>query len=250
MGGSMNIDKLTVKVSLALSAHKDMGASGFGDPAFEQVLQVVKTLADGRGANYADLGIMGQSTIAARGNLDLELQGGTSPLTFAGDVVNFSLVKGILVYNADTADSIRVGGRPANAFEGWVSTAGHVVVGPLGCFFIYRPDATAYPVASGDVLRLHNDSDATLNVKWAIIGEETDASSASSSSISSSSSSASASTASSSSSVSASASSVSASTASSASTDSSSITASLSSASTVSASSITASLSSVSSSTS
>lgn len=222
MGGSMNLTKCAVTAKLQVAAYKDMGdTASVSDPSFEAAFQLLDSLADGRGADSADLAICTSGSIVASGNYDLALQAATDKTAF-GDSLAYNLVKLIFVINTGTVD-IEVGDHSTNPLGYWISpTSGRVAIGPGGCMFLYRPDATGYPVSAGDILRIQNTSATTAaTFKLAVVGEETDSSSASSSSSSSSSSSRSASSsssrsassvsASSSSSISASASSVSAS---------------------------------------
>jgi len=186
MGGAMNLDKCAITAKLQIKAHKDMGDNAsVSDPSFEAAFQLLDALADGRGADYADLAVCTSSAIAASGNWDIALQAATDQTAF-GDNLAYGIVKLIFVINTGSVN-IEVGDHPTNAFGGWITpTTARTPIGPGGCLFIYRPDATGYPVTSGDILRIHNPSGSTAAAfKIAIVGEELDSSSSSSSTASS-----------------------------------------------------------------
>ena len=188
MGGSTNISNCQVSLKVTLEAYKDMGdVDGIADPVYESTLSFLDTLADGRGANSADLFYVWSGVIPAGSNVDIALEGGADKTPF-GDALSFAVIKALLVKNTG-ATQIRLGDRPADAFEGWVLPAGaSKPIGPGGVYLDYRPDATGYPVAAGNILRVHNDSGIAAGAfQILIVGEETDVSSSSASSESSSS---------------------------------------------------------------
>lgn len=120
-------------------------------------------IANGTGANQANMIWADTRTIAASGTDDLDLYGG---LTNAfGTAINFTSIKGIIIV-ADSANTndVLVGGDGAAAFVNWVSDAtDKIVVKPNGMFAIMNTNANGYAVTNttADVLQIANSSSGT-----------------------------------------------------------------------------------------
>jgi len=130
-------------------------------------------VANGTGANQADLIWHDQRTLALSTSEDLDLAGS---LTDAfGATVTFARVKGIVVYAASgNGDNIQVGGAASNQFINWVANSSDIInVRPGGTFALIAPDAVAYAVTAGtgDLLRITNaDSGDAATYDIYIIG--------------------------------------------------------------------------------
>ena len=123
-------------------------------------------IANGTGADQADLVWHDQRTLALSTSEDLDLSG---VLTDAfGTAVSFARVKAIIVSAASTNGAlIQVGGAVGNQFINWVADAtDKVQVRAGGSFMLMAPDATAYAVtaATGDLLRITNTDGAAQAV--------------------------------------------------------------------------------------
>ncbi len=161
---------LTGSVSLSLRADQTVTA-GLGQATNTLTKSVSKTIADGSGANQAN--VLWSSSRSLTGTAeDLDLNG---VLTDAyGASVNLLRVKGIYIGNLSATDgqNILVGGANSNAWVGMLGGTTHKIkVGPGGFFFNYSPLATGFPVVAGTGDQLHIDPQgATLTYEIAILG--------------------------------------------------------------------------------
>jgi hypothetical protein len=161
---------LNGSVSLTINASQSVTA-GLGQASNTLAKTVAKTIANGSGANQAN--VLWSSSRSLTGTAeDLDLNG---VLTDAyGASVNLLRVKGIYIGNLSSTDGqdILVGGAGSNAWVGMVGGTSHKIkVGPSGFFFNYSPLATGFPVVSGTGDQLHIDPQgATLTYEIAILG--------------------------------------------------------------------------------
>lgn len=109
--------------------------------------------------------------IAASGTDDLDLYGG---LTDAfGGTINFTVVKGILIYAHSTnTNNVLVGGDAA-PFVNWVADGSDiVVVKPGGIMWLYDPAGYAVTNTTADVLQIANSAGSTVvNYDIILFGE-------------------------------------------------------------------------------
>jgi len=131
------------------------------------------TIANGTGADQADLMWYDQRTLAASTSEDLDLSG--SLVNSFGATMTFARIKAIIVYAAsDNGALIQVGGAASNQFINWVANSSDVVnVRADGFFVLAAPDATAYAVTAGtgDLLKINNtDGGDTATYDIYIIG--------------------------------------------------------------------------------
>tara|TARA_Y100000310_G_scaffold345430_1_gene464863 strand:- start:1236 stop:1745 length:510 start_codon:yes stop_codon:yes gene_type:complete len=160
---------LTLQIQAYLSKSLDLSLSPNAplDHKFED------TLADGTGADQADLLFTDTRTISASSNDDLDLAGGlTDPL---GDTLTFVRIKAMFISAAaGNTNNVLVGGAGANDFINWVGNSSDIiVVMPGGGFFLFAPDATAYAVTAGtgDILRVANSAGgSTVDYDIVLIG--------------------------------------------------------------------------------
>lgn len=164
-----------VRAAISWSATK---TATYGDTEISSSLSFSDALSNGTAADQADLIYLSSPTIAASGNLQLDLAG--SLLNVFGDAVVFARVKAVYInfQTTNTASGITVGGGTdgtgTNAFVGWFGAAAHQEsVDKTGCFFKFRSDATGWVVtaSTADIFRIENDdgsNSALINV--AIIG--------------------------------------------------------------------------------
>jgi hypothetical protein len=111
-------------------------------------------LTSGTGADQANMIFMDQRTIGGSAD-DLDLYGGLT--NSFGTTINFSVVKGIIVYAASgNSGNVTLGGD-GSAVVNWVGDASDtVVVKPGGLFALVDPSAGGYAVtnSSADVLQV------------------------------------------------------------------------------------------------
>lgn len=120
-------------------------------------------LADGTGANQADLVYSGTRTLSASGSEELDLAGGLEDAF--GATLTFAKIKGILIKAASgNTNNVVVGGAASNAFQGpFGATNDTIAVKPGGQFLISAPNAAGWPVTAGtgDLLKIANSSGTT-----------------------------------------------------------------------------------------
>lgn len=128
------------------------------------------TLADGTGADQADLIYVVSGSLAASGTLSIDLAG--SVADFFGDTITMARVKTIYI-QIDTASSVNVGGN-ANPLVNWIADGSdELIIRAGGVFLLHAPDATAYAVtaSTGDVLDItNNDGSNAAAYDIAIVG--------------------------------------------------------------------------------
>ena len=120
------------------------------------------TIANGTGANQANMIWHDQRTLAASTSEDLDLSG---VLTDSfGVSVALARVKAIIVSAAAANGGlIQVGGAAGNQFVNWVANASDIIQIRAGGFMLLAaPDATAYAVTAttGDLLKIANTDGA------------------------------------------------------------------------------------------
>jgi len=126
---------------------------------------------DGIGAGQADRVFSERRTIAAGGNLDLDLSGGGLVNEF-GDAVTFAKVKAISIKHASGVANAVIG-NGATPFLGPFGAAAHTIaIPPGGAFSIGRTDAAGWPVTNttADILRINNPGGASIDVDICIVG--------------------------------------------------------------------------------
>ncbi len=118
-------------------------------------------IANGTGADQANMIWTDTRTINASSSDDLDLYGG---LTNAfGDAINFANVKGIFIFAAAANTNDVVVGNDGVAPIDFGATANVVNVKPGGMFCLYDPAANGYTITntSADVLQIANSSSGT-----------------------------------------------------------------------------------------
>lgn len=131
------------------------------------------SVANGTGADQANMVFTDTRTISASSSDDLDLYGG---LTNAfGDTINFTAVHGIFIFAASGNTNNLIIGGDGSALVNYVGNANDVVnVKPGGMFAIYDPSAGGYGVtnSSADVLQIANSSSGTsVTYDIIVIGE-------------------------------------------------------------------------------
>jgi hypothetical protein len=134
---------------------------------------------DGSGADKASKFFVGQYSIAALGNQQLDLAGGLTD--YFGASITFTKIREILIEldATSTASELVIGGGTdgagTNAFAGFLGDASHKVRCGNGSFFhAGRPDATGFAVTAGtgDILRIENaDGANAAAVNVFLVGE-------------------------------------------------------------------------------
>ena len=118
-------------------------------------------LANGTGADQADLIFHDQRTLAASATEDLDLAGG---LTDAyGTTLTFARLKGIYVFAASANTNDVLVGNGGGPVALWISGTDTIAVRPGGMLILVSPGATAYPVTatSADDIGFANSSGST-----------------------------------------------------------------------------------------
>lgn len=166
---------LSASVRLRLAASQT-GSSDYGGPAFAPALEAVMNLANGTGANQADLLFVDERSVAASTNDDIDLAG---VLTGAfGATITAAEVVGVLVINAPRDGAANVSsltiGNGTNPFIGFLGGTTPTIgpIGPGGFFFIGCPSASGVgtvTAGSADVLRIANGAGGTATYQLGLL---------------------------------------------------------------------------------
>ena len=150
--------------SLSISGAIDYVGASVSSTLTDKIAGVIEswTIANGTGANQADIMWHDQRTLAASTSEDLDLSG---VLTDSfGVSVALARVKAIIVSAASANGGlIQVGGASSNQFINWVANASDIIQIRAGGFMLLvAPDATAYAVTAttGDLLKIANTDGA------------------------------------------------------------------------------------------
>lgn len=133
-------------------------ADGFGPDKLRLSMPFpVSTLTDGSGLNQANKVYKGKLTIPNGSATTLDLSG--SLLDPQGNVLSFTRIAGIAIYNANTAsgDTLTIGDAASHAWEGWTTNIGSTEdIGPEGVWLKWEPSAAGMPVTNGsqDLLQI------------------------------------------------------------------------------------------------
>jgi hypothetical protein len=153
---------LTSRIGVELTALLT-GTADFGPPASDVRKARSFPLANGTGANQADLRFADRRTLAASASESLDLAG--SLVDALGTTLTFARVKALLVEaSSANTNNVVLGGAASNAFVNWVSDAtDKVVIRPGGLLLLVAPGATGYAVtaATGDLLQVANSGGTT-----------------------------------------------------------------------------------------
>lgn len=166
---------LSSKISLSVAAAQT-ATLALGGPGSGSVSKLYETvLADGTLAGQADRMFQGSGTIAASGNVDIDLAGVLTDVF--GATITFARIKGLIVRaNPANTNNLVVGGAAATQFASWVGAAANTVIvrpGATLALFAGAADLTAYVTAAGssDLLRLANSgAGSTVAYELILIG--------------------------------------------------------------------------------
>lgn len=164
---------MSVKADIAASISGSLTrTSDLATPAAPFALEFSGKLKPGTLNNQADLVYADTGTIAASGNVSIDLAGAlTGP--FGTAVVFVEIVAIMVKAAAENTNNVIVGGATLNAFLGPFGDATDTVaVGPGQVFLITAP-AAGWPVTAGtgDLLRLANSAGGTgVNYDIVIVG--------------------------------------------------------------------------------
>jgi hypothetical protein len=170
MPDTLSVD---LKASLAWLLSESLSLSTVSDNAS---LEYSKSLADGTGADLADLLWHAERTVGAGSNDDLDLTALTKTIFGTAVVVNFTKVKAILVINTSSTSGqeLRIGGAGGGVafsapFNG--DADAQIEVGADSCLLLSnKKDGWTVTPGTGDVLRIANPNAAAVTYKIAIIG--------------------------------------------------------------------------------
>ncbi|WP_300536007.1 hypothetical protein [uncultured Mameliella sp.] len=168
-----------MSVTATVTARMDIvqrGGNDFGTDKFSPVVESVLKIANGTGANQADLAFVDQREVSASSNDDLDLSGS---LTDAfGNTVTAAEIVAILIVNAPRTGSANVSdltiGAGSNPFEGFLGGTSPTIgpIKPGGFVLIGAGDAAGIGTVaggSGDILRVANGSGGTATYQVAIL---------------------------------------------------------------------------------
>jgi len=152
--------KIRNQIQLTFDAGSELGTTS--DDVLSSTNYFSWTVANGTGANQADLVFRDQRTLALSTSENLDLAGS---LTDAyGSTITFARIKMVYVKAAsDNGGNIVVGGAAANTFVGWFANSSDKVNVAGGQMFqVVAPDATGWAVTAGtaDILKVENDDGA------------------------------------------------------------------------------------------
>ncbi len=141
----------------------------FRDPADVIDINTVYALANGTGANQADLVWADRRSLTAGNSENIDLAG--SLTDSFGTSITFARVKAFRVYNNDTVTTMDIGGAASNAWATWVGAApDFVLLRPTSGMMLWATGATAWAVTAGtgDILKIAraagSPTDATYDI--------------------------------------------------------------------------------------
>ncbi len=149
--------KIQNQIRLTFDAGSELGTTT--DDVLGSTNYFSWTVANGTGANQADLVFRDQRTLALSTSENLDLAGS---LTDAyGTTITFARIKMIYVKAAsDNGGNIVVGGAAANTFVGFFANSSDKINLTAGQMLqVTAPDATGWAVTAGtaDILKVEND---------------------------------------------------------------------------------------------
>ena len=165
--------KTTINVGLVATVLQS-GDGGPGQATHSSQLAEI-LLANGIGFNQADLAFSDLRSLAASTTEDLDLVGGfTDGL---GNTVSPAKVKGIMLINYSTTQTLQVGKSASNGWTGLLSGTTDTMSLPKaagnslpGMLFWFSPQATAITAGTGDKIAITNPSGSTASYLIILIG--------------------------------------------------------------------------------
>lgn len=170
MANTLTISNITGKVLWEFAKTENWGDSTRQSSSFTYS----DSLAQGTGADQADLLFVNQTTLAAGATLNLDLAGSLTDVF--GATITFARIKTFYfsLLTTTTASSVTIGNHASAAFLGWFSAAtDRITVRNGGFFMISAPDATGYAVTAttADIIKiLNNDGSNIATYQIAIAG--------------------------------------------------------------------------------
>lgn len=154
---------LSTDVLLQVSAYLSNTAVDLTVPAANLSFGQSIHLDNGTGANAADKLFMDTNTIAASGNVDIDLAGSLTDAL--GVALTFAKVKAIFLRAASgNTNDVVIGAAASNAFVGpFGSGSDTLAVAPGGFLALVAPGAAGWAVTAGtgDLLRIANGGAGT-----------------------------------------------------------------------------------------
>lgn len=166
-------------VNATVTARMDItqrGANDFGTDKFSPVVEAVLQIANGTGANQADIVFVDQRSVEASSNDDLDLAGALADAF--GATVSAAEVVALLIINAPRSGAANVSdltiGNATNAFEGFLGGTSPTIgpIKPGGFVLIGAGNAAGIgtvTAGSADELRIANGSGGTATYQVAIL---------------------------------------------------------------------------------
>lgn len=159
---------LTSSIKLNVSAVQS-SALDLGTRSFPAALNLAIALANGTGANQADLMFSDTRTLTASATEDLDL---AASLTDSfGATITFARIKAIIISAASgNANNVNVTRPASNGVPLFLAASDGLAVRPGGLFALVGPDATGVAVTAGtgDLLTFTNSAGST-SVSYSII---------------------------------------------------------------------------------
>lgn len=138
-------------------------------------LPISVSLADGTGADQAEIVWHDRRTLAAAGVDNLDLAGGL--VDAFGNTLAFTSLKALVLKNRGTAsdDVLDIGGHATAALSSPFGAANDKLkLGPDGLLLLWNPSAAGYSVTAGtaDILRIENTGGNSLDYDIVMIGTD------------------------------------------------------------------------------
>lgn len=164
----------SIRLAIAITGTKAVGIINALDPYINA--NQGQAYTDGAGADKAEQMYHDQRTLADGANEELDLAGVLEDAF--GDVITFTKIKALFIYNSSEDASLIIGGAAATAWEAFVETAGDSIkLPPGGRLLIEVPTAAGMAVGAGtaDLLKLTHDGTGTSTLVYdiMILGEGT-----------------------------------------------------------------------------
>ena len=147
----------------------ETGTGGLGTPTEIHEIAALVALANGTGANQANLVYSASGSLAAT-TLDLDLNG--SLTTTVTGAVNFDKITAIVVRNKATTTgyTLKVGAGSNPIAACWIAAGDGATIGAGGCLVLTAPvDGFAVTAGTADILRLDSGAN-TVAYEVLLIG--------------------------------------------------------------------------------
>ena len=168
---STSINQGSIQASVSVTYNGTVGENGVDTASLPVAYLVNQALANGTGANQAEVIYKDNRTLAAGASDTIDLHGGTFKDAFGNGIV-LSKVLALVIKNAGgSSGTLTVGDAATNAWAAALGATGTVIVDIGGALVLIAPSATGYPVSSASFeLKVLNNGAGNSTYDILVIG--------------------------------------------------------------------------------